>query len=111
MWVHCMIRACLMFVERGMCLCMSAGRARSPKQAQQHCAHLGVQPAQYAGWGADALAVLTDLDYTSTGYADMVAACRATKVPVLQRDWFLHPLQAGPPLQMRCASLECPSLL
>lgn len=25
----------------------------------------------------------------------MVAACRATKVPVLQRDWFLHPLQVG----------------
>ena len=37
--------------------------------------------------------MLTDLDFTSSGYADMVAACRATAVPVLQRDWFLHPLQ------------------
>ena len=37
--------------------------------------------------------MLTDLDFTSSGYADMVAACRATSVPVLQRDWFLHPLQ------------------
>ncbi|EIE22654.1 hypothetical protein COCSUDRAFT_47639 [Coccomyxa subellipsoidea C-169] len=48
---------------------------------------------QYAGWGADALAVLTDLEATSSGYADLVAACRAAKVPVLQRDWVLHPLQ------------------
>ncbi|CAL5220305.1 g2293 [Coccomyxa viridis] len=54
---------------------------------------VGALAAQYAGWGADALAVLTDLDYTSTGYADMVAVCRATNVPVLQRDWILHPLQ------------------
>ena len=48
--------------------------------------------------------MLTDLDYTSTGYADMVAACRATKVPVLQRDWFLHPLQVG--MHTSCALTE-----
>ena len=51
---------------------------------------------QYAGWGADALAVLTDLEATSSGYADLVAACRAAQVPVLQRDWVLHPLQVNP---------------
>ena len=50
---------------------------------------------QYADWGADAVAVLTDLEHTSTGYADLVAACRATRIPVLQRDWMLHPMQVG----------------
>ncbi|CAL8470646.1 g10188 [Coccomyxa elongata] len=48
---------------------------------------------KYAGWGADALAVLTDLEFTSSGYADLVAACRAARIPVLQRDWILHPIQ------------------
>ncbi len=51
---------------------------------------------QYAGWGADALAVLTDLEFTSSGYADLVAACRAARIPVLQRDWVLHPIQVSP---------------
>ncbi len=50
---------------------------------------------QYAEWGADALAVLTDLEHTSSGYADLVAACRAVRIPVLQRDWMLHPMQAS----------------
>jgi indole-3-glycerol phosphate synthase len=48
---------------------------------------------QYAEWGADALMVLTDLEHTSGGYADLVAACRAASIPVLQRDWMLHPIQ------------------
>ena len=50
---------------------------------------------QYAEAGADALAVLTDLEHTSSGYADLVAACRAVRIPVLQRDWMLHPMQAS----------------
>ncbi len=58
---------------------------------------------QYAEWGADALAVLTDAEVTSGGYADLVAACRATRIPVLQRDWMLHPMQVLPgPLFRSC---------
>lgn len=36
----------------------------------------------------------TDAEDTPSGYADLVAVCRATTVPVLARDWQLHPLQA-----------------
>lgn len=50
---------------------------------------------QYADWGADALAVLTDLEHTSGGYTDLVYACRATRIPVLQQDWMLHPMQVA----------------
>ena len=56
--------------------------------------------------------MLTDAEHTSTGYADLVAACRATRIPVLQRDWMLHPMQAraraseGPVL--RASNAPCP---
>lgn len=36
----------------------------------------------------------TDAEETPSGYADLVSVCRATRVPVLARDWQLHPLQA-----------------
>lgn len=51
--------------------------------------------ADYVAWGADAIAVPTDLEQTSGGLQDLFAVCRAVKVPVLQWDWFLHPLQAS----------------
>lgn len=35
-----------------------------------------------------------DAEDTPSGYADLVAVCRATVAPVLARDWQLHPLQA-----------------
>ena len=49
--------------------------------------------AQYVAWGADAVAVCTDLEETPAGLSDLFAVCRAVRVPVLQTDWFLHPLQ------------------
>ena len=36
----------------------------------------------------------TDAEVTPSGYADLVAVCRASSAPVLARDWQLHPLQA-----------------
>jgi indole-3-glycerol phosphate synthase len=49
--------------------------------------------AQYTESGADAIAVLTDIEESPNGLADLFATCRAVKAPVLQRDWFLHLLQ------------------
>ena len=49
--------------------------------------------ADYVAWGVDAIAVATDLEETPAGLSDLFAVCRAVKVPVLQWDWFLHPLQ------------------
>lgn len=47
---------------------------------------------QYRAWGADAVAVITD--NSPSGLGDLFATCRALQsIPVLQRDWFLHPLQ------------------
>jgi indole-3-glycerol phosphate synthase len=44
--------------------------------------------------GADVLCVATDQDITATGLGDLFAVVRAVpSVPVLQRDWFIHPLQ------------------
>eukprot|EP00884_Botryococcus_braunii_P020534 jgi/Botrbrau1/7164/Bobra.0143s0034.1 len=46
----------------------------------------------YKTSGADAIVVLTD--QSPNGLGDLFATCRALQsVPVLQRDWFLHPLQ------------------
>jgi indole-3-glycerol phosphate synthase len=45
--------------------------------------------------GAEALAVPTDAGDTPTGLADLLTVCRATRCPVLRRDWILHPLQVG----------------
>lgn len=65
---------------------------------------------RWVSWGADALVVPTDAEATSTGPADLLAVCRAVSVPVLQRDWILHPLQvlyhnstvAGASRPLRC---------
>ena len=51
--------------------------------------------ADYVAWGVDAIAVATDLEDTPGGLQDLFAVCRAVKVPVLQWDWFLHPIQVS----------------
>lgn len=56
-------------------------------------AEVAALAAQYVEWGADAVAVCTDLEDTPAGLSDLFAVVRAVKVPVLQSDWFLHPLQ------------------
>ena len=60
--------------------------------------------ADYVAWGVDAIAVATDLEDTPGGLQDLFAVCRAVKVPVLQWDWFLHPLQVS-----RLYALQVPS--
>eukprot|EP00887_Chlorella_sp_A99_P002189 scaffold21.g2189.t1 len=52
--------------------------------------------ARLAAAGADAVAVRTDSEDTPQGLADLFAVCRALPgTPVLQRDWFIHPLQVA----------------
>lgn len=43
--------------------------------------------------GADALCVRVDSDDTPQGLADLFAVMRAVKIPVVSRDWYIHPLQ------------------
>ncbi|GFH14820.1 IGPS domain-containing protein [Haematococcus lacustris] len=48
---------------------------------------------QYVSLGADALAVRTDAADSPSALADLWAVTQAVKVPVLARDWVIHPLQ------------------
>jgi indole-3-glycerol phosphate synthase len=48
---------------------------------------------QYVAYGADALAVRIDAEDTPEGLKDLYVVCQAVKVPVLARDWVIHPLQ------------------
>lgn len=48
---------------------------------------------RYVSAGADALAVRVDADTTPEGLKDLFAVVQAVRVPVLARDWYLHPLQ------------------
>ena len=45
--------------------------------------------------GADALVVRIDTKDTPEGSKDLWAVTQAVKVPVLARDWCIHPLQVG----------------
>lgn len=45
--------------------------------------------------GADALVVRTDSEDTPEGLKDLFTVCQAVRVPVLRRDWMIHPLQAS----------------
>ena len=59
-----------------------------------------------AAAGADALIVPTDSSDTPEGLADLFAVCRAAPgVPVLRRDWFLHPLQVVDAKESGCAGI------
>eukprot|EP00803_Ostreobium_quekettii_P003618 evm.model.scf_235.10 EVM.evm.TU.scf_235.10 scf_235:66282-69020(-) len=48
---------------------------------------------QYVQWGADALCVPTDIEASPSGLKDLFVISRATKVPVLAKDWYIHPIQ------------------
>ena len=48
---------------------------------------------KYVDWGADALCVPIDSEATPSGLKDLFCVSRAVKVPVLAKDWFIHPLQ------------------
>ena len=50
---------------------------------------------QYVSMGADALVVPTDAEATPEGFKDLFTVSQAVKVPVLARDYLIHPLQAS----------------
>ena len=57
--------------------------------------------------GVHAICVRTDADDTDTGLADLFAVVRAVPdVPVLRRDWFIHPLQVCLSLHARHCALQ-----
>lgn len=62
----------------------SAGRSHS---------ELADLARRYVEAGADALAVQTCNDDGSTSLGDLFAVVKAVQAPVLQSDWFLHPMQ------------------
>lgn len=70
-------------------LVVELGRER-PSQSS---ADLAKFAKQFEAAGVDAIAVPTDAADTPTGLADLLAVCRAVKIPVIRRDWILHPLQ------------------
>ena len=56
--------------------------------------------------GVHAVCVRTDAEDTATGLSDLFAVVRAVpKMPVLRRDWFIHPLQVRKSLH--CSAWEC----
>lgn len=54
---------------------------------------LGKRARQLVHAGFDVICVRTDSLDTPTPLQDLMAVVGAVRVPVLQRDWFLHPLQ------------------
>lgn len=62
----------------------------SPSTTSQELAGLA---KQYIALGADALVVRIDSDDTPEGLKDLWAVVQAVKVPVLARDYIIHPLQ------------------
>ncbi|GAX82793.1 hypothetical protein CEUSTIGMA_g10219.t1 [Chlamydomonas eustigma] len=57
------------------------------------CDQLAALAKQYVALGADALVVRIDSEDTPEGLKDLWTVSRAVKVPVLARDYLIHPLQ------------------
>ena len=55
--------------------------------------------------GADAIVVPTDSEETPTGLGDLFAVSQVVRVPVLMRDWILHPLQIAEAKEAGCAGV------
>ncbi|XP_024532330.1 uncharacterized protein LOC112346816 [Selaginella moellendorffii] len=47
----------------------------------------------YVTWGADAISVCTDEEVSPDGVLDLEAVSKAVEVPVLRKDWIIHPIQ------------------
>nr|PNR33040.1 hypothetical protein PHYPA_024983 [Physcomitrium patens] len=60
--------------------------SETPEMLAERC-------VKYVEWGATAISVCTDEESSPNGLADLTAVCQAVTVPVLRRDWIIHPLQ------------------
>lgn len=58
-------------------------------------AQLAKMAKDYVAAGAGALAVCIDSGETPEGVKDLFAVTQAVRVPVLAKDWYIHPLQVG----------------
>lgn len=58
-------------------------------------AELTERAQHYVNCGAHALALQTCNEDGSTNLGDLFAVVRSVRVPVLQSDWFLHPIQVN----------------
>ncbi|KAI5058540.1 hypothetical protein GOP47_0026710 [Adiantum capillus-veneris] len=74
----------------------------SPAESPQG---LATRCKNYVQAGADAIAVRTDEEASPDGLADLIAVCSAVQVPVVQTDWFLHPLQIAETREAGAAAL------
>ena len=72
-------------------LVLEIGR-RSPTTT---AAELAQQAQHYVECGAHALALQTCNDDGTSNLGDLFAVTRAVRVPVLQSDWILHPIQVS----------------
>ncbi|MCO5580840.1 hypothetical protein L7F22_034713 [Adiantum nelumboides] len=72
--------------------------AESPQSLASRCKN-------YVQSGADAIAVRTDEEASPDGLADLIAVCSAVQVPVIQTDWFLHPIQIAESREAGAAAL------
>lgn len=72
----------------------------------------GLDPAQLAGRyakaGAAAVSVLTDRDYFGGAIGDLEGVARAVSLPVLRKDFLIHPLQV---LEARAAGADAVLLI
>jgi len=77
-------------VPRGKCVLVFELVRPSPATTPQELAALA---KSYVEAGADALVVPTDSEHTASGLRDLWAVTQAVKVPVVAKDWLIHPLQ------------------
>lgn len=88
--------------EGHTCILVEAARERPSESPQA----LAARCRQYVAWGADAVAVCTDEELTPEGFADLQAVCREVPVPVLRKDWILHPLQIAETMEAGAAAIH-----
>ncbi|KAH7280616.1 hypothetical protein KP509_36G005900 [Ceratopteris richardii] len=72
--------------------------AESPEDLAARC-------RKYGRLGIDAISVCTDEETSPDGLADLKAVCSVSRVPVIRRDWFLHPLQIAETREAGAAAL------
>eukprot|EP00250_Pteridium_aquilinum_P021106 c25026_g2_i1 orf=66-938(+) len=66
---------------------------------------LAARCRNYVRLGVDAIAVRTDEEASPDGIADLMAVCNSLQVPVIRKDWFIHPLQIAETREAGAAAL------